>query len=216
MITRRSFLLGAGLAAASGGAGLWLRHERFPLRELAPQIAYPGMREGHLLRDKSALPPSSGMLETDVVILGSGIAGLSCAWRLAKSGHRNFLMIDGPEFGGNADGGSFGDLHYPRGAHYLPLPSMESTHVREMLYDFGVIEANPMSERPMFDERVLLHAPDERLLYKGEWQEGIVPATRLSPDEAAQHRRFFQYVDSLKTARGADGRKLFAIPLALS
>ena len=216
MITRRSFLLGAGLAAASGGAGMWLRRELFPMRELAPQIAYPGMREGHLLRDKAALPAPSGTIETDVVILGSGAAGLSCAWRLAKSGHRNFLVIDGPEFGGNADGGSFGDLRYPRGAHYLPLPSMESTHVREMLADFGVIEANAMSERPSFDERVLLHAPDERLLVKGEWQEGIVPATRLSADEAAQHKRFFQYVESLKAARGADGRKLFAIPLALS
>ena len=216
MITRRSFLLGAGLAALSGGAGLWLRSELFPMRELAPQIGYPGMREGHLLRDKAALPPSSGTLETDVAILGSGVAGLSCAWRLAKSGHRNFLMVDGPEFGGNADGGSFGDLRYPRGAHYLPLPSMESVHVREMLADFGVIEANPMSERPSFDERVLLHAPDERLLYKGEWQEGIVPATHPSADEAAQHKRFFQYVESLKAMRGADGRKLFAIPLALS
>ena len=215
-ITRRSFLLGTGLAAASGGAGLWLRHEQFPMRELTPKIDYPGMREGHLLRDAGALPPSSGTLETEVAILGSGAAGLSCAWRLAKSGHRHFLMIDGPEFGGNADGGNFGELRYPRGAHYLPLPSMESTHVREMLADFGVIEANPMSEKPTFDERVLLHAPDERLLYKGEWQEGFVPATRLTADEAAQTKRFFQHVDSLKAARGADGRKLFAIPLALS
>ncbi|MBV8634353.1 MAG: FAD-dependent oxidoreductase [Burkholderiaceae bacterium] len=215
-MSRRSFLLGAGAAALSGGAGWWLRRQRFPMHELTPQIGYPGMREGHLLRDKSALPQPSGTLETDVVILGSGVAGLSCAWRLAKSGYRNFLVIDGPEFGGNADGGSFGGLRYPRGAHYLPLPSMESTHVREMLADFGVIEADAMSERPRFDERVLLHAPDERLLIKGEWQEGIVPSAGLTVDEAAQIKRFFQYVDSLKTAKGADGRKLFAIPLALS
>jgi hypothetical protein len=93
---------------------------------------------------------------------------------------------------------------------------MESTHVREMLHDFGVIEADPMAEKPTFDERILLHAPDERLLIGGTWQEGIVPGTQIAPDDTAQQKRFFQYVESLKSARGSDGRKLFAIPLALS
>jgi hypothetical protein len=215
-INRRTFMLTAGVAALSAGAGLMYRRSQMPLLETTPKISYPGMREGHLLRDKGALPAPSGEIDIDVAILGSGVAGLSAAWRLSKSGHKNFLVISGPEFGGNASSGQFGDLHYPCGAHYLPLPSMESTHVREMLFDFGVIEANPMGEKPTFDERVLLHAPDERLLIGGTWQEGIVPATGLPADDAAQHKRFFQYVESLKTARGADGHKLFAIPLALS
>lgn len=210
MISRRSFLLATASTALTSACS------KLKMWETTPQISYPGMREGHLLRDKAALPASSGEITTDTVILGSGVAGLSAAWRLSKSGYRNFLVIDGPEFGGNAAGGQFGDLRYPRGAHYLPLPSMESTHVREMLFDFGVIEANAMAERPTFDERVILHAPDERLYFNGEWQEGIVPNQKLSADDTAQQRRFFQYVDSLKTAKGADGRKLFAIPLALS
>jgi len=215
-VSRRSFLLATGLTALSVGAGLAYRRSQFALLETTPQVSYPGMREGHSLRDRSALPAPSAEIETDVVILGSGIAGLSAAWRLSKSGFNNFVVVSGPEFGGNASGGQFGDLRYPRGAHYLPLPSMESTHVREMLHDFGIIEANPMAEKPTFDERVLLHAPDERLLIGGTWQEGIVPSTHISPNDAAQQKRFFQYVESLKNARGSDGRKLFAIPLALS
>lgn len=210
MIDRRSFLLLGAASALSSACS------KLKLLETTPQISYPGMREGHLLRDKAALPAPSGEIDTDVVILGSGIAGLSAAWKLSKAGHKRFLVINGPEFGGNAAGGQFGELHYPRGAHYLPLPSMESTHVREMLFDFGVIEANPMSERPYFDESVILHAPDERLYFNGEWQEGIVPSQGLTPDDAAQQQRFFRYVESLKAARGTDGRKLFAIPLALS
>lgn len=210
MISRRRFLL-AGAASA-----LTASCTKLQMLELTPQVSYPGMLEGHLLRDKAALPASSGDITTDTVILGSGVAGLSAAWRLSKSGYKNFLVVDGPEFGGNATGGQFGDLHYPRGAHYLPLPSMESTHVREMLFDFGVIEADPMSERPRFDERVILHAPDERLYINGEWQEGFVPSLGIPHEEIAQTQVFFSFVETLKTAKGSDNRKLFAIPLALS
>jgi hypothetical protein len=210
MISRRSFLL-AGAASA-----LTASCTKLQMQELKPQLSYPGMLEGHLLRDKAALPAPSGEITTDTVILGSGVAGLSAAWRLSKEGYKKFLVIDGPEFGGNAAGGQFGDLHYPRGAHYLPLPSMESTHVREMLFDFGVIEADPMSERPRFDERVILHAPDERLYINGEWQDGFVPTLGVPPAEISQIQSFFSFVEKLKTAKGSDGRKLFAIPLALS
>jgi len=210
MITRRRFLL-AGAASA-----LTTSCTKLQMLELTPQIGYPGMLEGHLLRDKATLPAPSGEITIDTVILGSGVAGLSAAWRLSKSGYKNFIVIDGPEFGGNTAGGQFGDLRYPRGAHYLPLPSMESKHVREMLFDFGVIEANPMSERPRFDERILLHAPDERLYINGEWQEGFVPTTGVPHEDIVQTQKFFSFVESLKTAKGTDNRKLFAIPLALS
>ena len=45
-------------------------------------------------------------------------------------------------------------LRYPTGAHYLPLPSMESMHVRTMLADFtSVDEAARVSQltSPSFD-----------------------------------------------------------------
>ena len=117
LMDRRTFLVASAAAslAACGRTG-WI--------ETTPHVGYPGMREGHALRDHATLPPPSGTIETDVAILGAGAAGLSCAWQLARAGHQRFTVLAGPEFGGNAAGGRFGDLGYPKGAHYLPLPSL--------------------------------------------------------------------------------------------
>ncbi|PRX22443.1 putative NAD(P)-binding protein [Paraburkholderia sp. BL18I3N2] len=206
---RRTFLLAGAAAALTGcGSSGWI--------ETTPIVDSPGMREGHALRDHRSLPPPSGTIATDIAILGAGAAGLSCAWQLARAGHKDFVVLAGPEFGGNAAGGQYGDLGYPKGAHYLPLPSMESTHLRDMLADLGVIEADPFTARPVFDERVLVHAPDERLLIDGQWQDGLVPTLGVSHAELAQQQRFFAYTDALRAAVGNDGRKVFCIPLAQS
>ncbi|CAM2156748.1 NAD(P)/FAD-dependent oxidoreductase [Pararobbsia alpina] len=208
-MNRRTFLM-AGVAAsvASCGRSGWV--------ETTPVIDSPGMREGHALRDARALPPPSGTMSTDVAILGAGAAGLSCAWQLARAGHRDFIVLSGPEFGGNAAGGQFGDLGYPKGAHYLPLPSMESTHLRDMLADLGVIESGAFAERPLFDERVVVHALDERLMIGGQWQDGLLPTIGVGHDELAEQARFFAYTDSLRTLHGSDNRKVFCIPVAES
>jgi glycine/D-amino acid oxidase-like deaminating enzyme len=208
MISRRTFLLaGAGLAAGC---------DRLPWREVTPVINRPGMQQGHALRHGAALPAPSREVRTEVAILGSGVAALTAAWKLAREGFKDFLLLSGPEFGGNASGGAFGGLRYPCGAHYLPLPSLESDHVREMLADLGVIQRNAHALRPSYDERCIVHAPDERLFYKGAWRDGLLPAEQLPPEEARQHERFLALVEQLKSQQGSDGRKLFAIPLALS
>lgn len=202
---RRRFLLASAASASLASCS--------PLRffETTPVIHYPGMAAGHALRDAKSWHAPSAELATDVVILGSGVAGLMAAWKLAKAGHKNFMMISGPEFGGNAAGGAFGELGFPRGAHYLPLPSTESVHLREMLHDFGVLLDTPDAERPLYDEAAIVHSPDERLFFNGKWQDGLLPA-----NDDPQHARFLSAVESLKTARGKDGKKVFAIPVDMS
>jgi hypothetical protein len=208
---RRRFLLLSGAAALAAGCS------RLGLAELPANVYQPGMHEGHLLRDHASLPPPSGELHTKMLIVGSGVAGLTAGWKLAREGFDDFLLLAGPELYGNAAGGSFGNhLHYPRGAHYLPLPSRESSHVREMLAEFGVIQADPYGARPEYDEAVLVHAPDERVFYRGEWQEGLIPTKGVAAAEQAELKRFFAYTDALKQRRGADGRRVFAIPIELS
>ena len=205
---RRSFLgVAGGVGAAAATGALFHRWQ-----EITPTLHYPGRAEGHFLRDRTRLPPPSQVFDTDVVILGSGVAGLCAAWQLKKAGHAGALMIDGPQPFGNAAGGRFGELAYPTGAHYLPLPSADMVHMREILSDLGIIERDPLADKPYYDERVLLHGPEERLLFNGAWQEGVVPRVGLTPQETAEHQRFFAELDRLRQLRGAGGGHVFAFP----
>lgn len=221
MTTRRSFIVNAGAAGLAGlasaaGFQLWQR--------IATEVRTPGREQGHFLRDlgkrHGTLPPPSETITTDVAILGSGVAGLAAAWKLQRAGHTDMLMIDGPQPDGNAAGGHFGsrpgELAYPTGAHYLPLPSPESTHVREILADLGILQGDPYAERPVYDERFILHAPEERLLFKGAWQDGFLPTEGVPAWELAEHQRFFREVERLRALRGADGRRPFVFPTVLS
>jgi hypothetical protein len=210
---RRSFLAWGG---AAGLAGLGSAAGFARWQEIEASVAYPGRAEGHYLRDRRALPAPSSVVETDVLILGSGVGGLSAAWKLGREGHKDFLMVDGPQPYGNAAGGHFGDLAYPTGAHYLPLPSPESTHVREILADLGIIERDPFAEKPYYDERFILHGPEERLLFNGRWQDGFLPTDGVPAHELAEHQRFFKEVERLRLARGADGRRVFVFPTVMS
>ncbi len=209
--SRRSFLLWAGATGLSvGSAAYWRWHE------LNTGVTYPGRTEGHFLRDHQPLPAPSKILQTDVVILGSGIAGLTAAWKMKKLGQRDCLLIDGPQPWGNAAAGQFGELAYPTGAHYLPVPGKEAFHVREILSDLGIILRNPDSERPYYDERYLLHAPEERLLRAGKWQEGLLPQEDVPAAELLEHQRFFREMDVWRGRRDVHGKRVFAIPSVLS
>ena len=213
-MNRRSFLLSAaaGTATVAGSAAAYWRWQ-----EIHPTILTPGRAEGHFLRNLSSspngLPPPSFEIKTDVAILGSGAAGLTAAWKLAKEGHRNFIVIDGPQPYGNAAGACLDGFACPTGAHYLPLPSPELKHVRELLYDLRILLRNPTAQQPVYDERFLLHAPEERLLVNGRWQEGLLPTNGVPQAELDEHARFFNAMAQLKASVGDDGRRAFAFPV---
>lgn len=211
-LTRRK-VLQLGLAA---GAGVALGGCKLLQLGLNIKGYWPGMLEGHWLRGNTQLPAPSVERKVGVAILGGGAAGLFAAWKLVRGGRKDVLLVDGPEFGGNCAAGALGGLAHPRGAHYLPLPSLESRHVRELLADMGVIERDAFTAKPYFDERVLVHAPEERLWVDGRWQEGLMPRTGMDADELKQQQRFLDFVAGLRDKTGSDGRRVFAIPLVLS
>ncbi|MBS1130051.1 MAG: Twin-arginine translocation pathway signal [Proteobacteria bacterium] len=171
---------------------------------------------GHRLRD-GGFPAPSEIRKTGVLIVGGGVSGLSAAWQLAKLAVDDFLVLEmESEAGGNSRAGQSPLVAYPWGAHYLPLPTREAIHVRELLADLGVLQGDPGAVKPSYDERYLCATPQERVYRNGLWEEGLLPHRGLDGAELAQQKRFHARMEELKQARGRDGRRLFAIPMALS
>lgn len=208
MNRRQFFQTSAALAAAASAS--WWGYRRLS-RPPSVSLRKIGLPQGHLLRDGQFSEAPAREHDCAVLILGSGAAALSAAWYLARNGQRNFLIAEGFERNGNNAAYRYSDsLAAPSGAHYLAQPSAESTHVRQMLFDFGILQGYDADGKPVYRDTDLVNAPDERLLVNGAWHSGFVPA------QDADTQRFFRRMADLLHARGTDGRKLFAIPIAES
>ncbi|MFM1988446.1 MAG: hypothetical protein RJA99_1403 [Pseudomonadota bacterium] len=220
---RRAWLRAAGVAAGLGALGPAMGGcARRPFWVPPPvSVDAPGRAIGHALRERwrAGAPGyadwrSAPERRVDVAIVGAGVAGLGCAWRLHRAGLRDVWVLAGPEPLGNAAGLSLAGTGCPTGAHYLPLPSIESTHVRELLADAGVLREGIGDEAPLYDERALVHAPAHRLLVDDLWQPGPLP--ELSGDARTQAEGFLAEVARLGDERGGDGRRAFVVPVTAS
>ncbi|WP_434776898.1 NAD(P)-binding protein [Neisseria sp. Ec49-e6-T10] len=209
-LSRRRFIGNTLGLLGAAALPLYGYYSRFPRNNPSIQVHRPGMQMGHYLRDKQAWPKPSKQMNCDVLIIGSGAAALTAAWKLSKENVKDFLLIEGPEPDGNNAGMSYQELSYPTGAHYLALPTKESFHVREMLTDLGVLQKDPDSDTPTYDERVLVHAQEERLLKNDVWQD------HLLPENDSDSQRFFQQINNLSNTKGNDGKRIFVLPSALS
>jgi hypothetical protein len=209
---RREFL--ASIAAA-GAASLAACRSQAPT--LPPgDLLGTALEIGHRLREQT-LPAASETRKVPVLIVGAGVGGLAAGWKLAQAGFGDFLLVElEAESGGNSRAGRNAVSAYPWGAHYLPLPTRESTAVRELLAELGVLHGDARAARPVYDERHLCATPQERLYRDGRWQEGLLPLTGVGAGERSQYRRFADLIESFAQRRDASGRPAFALPMALS
>lgn len=210
---RRDFL-GAGAAAVAAGlAGGCTR----PAAPVPPgEMLSTGHALGHRLRD-GGLPAVTESRKVRVAIVGAGVSGLSAAWRLRRAGFGDFELLElegGP--GGNARSGANEVSAYPWGAHYIPLPTREARATRILLSELGVLLGDPDAPTPVFDERALCQAPQERLYRLGTWEEGLVPLAGRAAAQADEWRGFHDRMQAFKAMRGKDGRRAFAIPIDFS
>ena len=171
---------------------------------------------GHQIRDKRVWPAAnSAPKNVDVLIVGGGIAGLSAAWRLQKSGLEDFtvLELDGAA-GGTARSGKRGTFAYPWGAHYLPTPMAENQAIIELLDEMGVVESLLDDGTPIIAEQHLCREPEERVFVDGVWHEGLYPFAGASDEDTSQLEKFTSEIDRWVQRRDDKGKRMFAIPAA--
>ncbi|WP_083382047.1 NAD(P)-binding protein [Flavobacterium commune] len=171
---------------------------------------------GHRLRVKNFPKPTS-QIHIPYLIVGGGISGLSAARQFSKKGIDDFLLIElENHLGGNSSNGENKYSKFPLGAHYLPLPNKQDKALFQFLEEEKIILGYDSKGFPEFDELQLTFAPDERLFYRNNWQEGLVPKTGNSLEDDIQFKKFFLKMDAFRAGKGIDGKYFFDIPLALS
>jgi glycine/D-amino acid oxidase-like deaminating enzyme len=210
----RRAVLGIGAAAVCAGAA----GAAYALRDSPmPPGALSGadMARGHRLRD-GKFPEPSRTEEVDVLIAGGGVAGLSAAWRLRDAGFEHFRLLELEDsVGGNARSGRNAVSAYPLGAHYLPVANREAKALQHLLRQLGMITGD-RDGAPVYDPEQLCADMQERLFWRGSWQEGLIPRTGLSPTDKADLTAFEAAMDAFSKRVGSDGKPAFAIPMAYS
>ncbi|MBI5200642.1 MAG: NAD(P)-binding protein [Elusimicrobia bacterium] len=212
-VTRRGLLLAGGSLLGAALAESWRRW--LPAgSKIEGELVGPSFALGHKLRDGGFPPPTGPIEETAVAVVGGGVSGLSAAWKLERSGLKDFRVY---ELESSAGGNSRFDENeigpYPWGAHYLPFPQPESKAVSELLRELKVELGRDGKGRAVYDERFVCFAPAERLYLHGRWQDGLFPKLGATSAELAERDRFDRMMAGFRRRRGSDGKRAFALPL---
>jgi monoamine oxidase len=194
---RRRAALVAGAAALAGCS-------RTP--EIVGGFGGSSAERGHVLREARSWPAPALTRRIGVIIAGAGIAGLAAARALRGRGVEDLVVLDLEDTpGGNSRAGEVNGIACPLGAHYLPVPGDSAHEVQDLLEELGL--RRRVQGRWEYDERHLCHAPQERLFFNGQWQDGLLPLHGVGASTRAAYVRFAQEVEAAR-ALGA-----FAIPL---
>lgn len=184
--------------------------------DIPGKLSGPNEKAGHLLRDKISFPKPLEHSKVKILIIGSGISGLSAGRWLKQSGETDFEILElEAHKGGNAHSGKNKDAAYPLGAHYVTVANNEDEVLMDFFKEINVI-THMEKGLPYYNEFYLTFDPEERLLINGEWQEGLVPEFGVPELEKTQIKRFLAEVEELRLKKGADGKFVFNVPVSES
>jgi Flavin containing amine oxidoreductase len=171
---------------------------------------------GHRIRD--GLPvnvPADAWTNVPVMIVGGGVAGLSAARRLIKSGFENFVLVELEKApGGTSRSGSTRNISFPWGAHYIPAPMKENAELVSLLNEMGVLEGTDKDGEPVVREEFLCRDPEERVFYKGRWYEGLYLHAGESEEDKRQFEKFNSEMARWIAWRDSRGRRAFTVPVS--
>lgn len=210
-MNRREFLY--SVAAASVTGPFILSSCRTP-NHYQVQAFQEDAPVAHQLQHPVDIPKEFEKKDVEVLIVGSGISGLSAAWHLEQSHPDLKLKIlelsDHP--GGNSFGESNNRYAYPWAAHYLPIPGL---HQKEILFFLEKTDILTHWENnlPVYHSDYLCFDNKERLYLNGYWQDGLVPDHHLPEKDRKEIKRFMDLVHSLREKRDSKERYYFDIPV---
>jgi hypothetical protein len=208
-MNRRGFIgLSLGLTAITN----WLL-SCTPNKKIKGEIIGASSSIGHLLRDNKFSTPSETS-NTNIIIIGAGISGLSAGWHLYQNGISDFIILDLEKHaGGNSSYGKNNISAYPWGAHYIPIPNNDLVEYTNFLKSCNIITGEDNNGLPLYNETHLCFDPQERLYINGRWQNGIIPHFGVPDNDKKQIASFLKKMDDFRYLKGVDGKDAFAIPV---
>jgi len=211
-LTRRDVLRGAAVAAAAMALPACGARGR-GRGAITGRIVGPSDARGHRVREADAPAPAAVRDEAEVVVVGAGVAGLSAAWRLLRSGVEGVRLLElEDDVGGTAVSTVRRGIPCPWGAHYVPRPTREQRVLCRLLEEAKVVRGFDAAGRAIADEGALCRAPQERTFADGAWHEGLYPKSLATDEDRRQWERFEAEIDALAARRDDAGRRAFAIP----
>ncbi len=172
---------------------------------------------GHVLREgRSFQVAADRWQDIGIAIVGGGVAGLSAAWKLKRSGANDFAVFElERETGGTSRSDEGSPVGYPWGAHYLPVPFRENADLIELLNEMALIERRTDEGDIIVKEQFLCRDPEERVFYKGRWYDGLYLHVGENEEDKLQLSKFQGHIDHWVNWRDARGRRAFVVPSAL-
>lgn len=168
---------------------------------------------GHQLWAKD-FPKPTEEIKTKFLIVGSGISGLSACRYLKNNNEDDFLLAEMENhLGGNASNGENQFSKFPLGAHYLPIPNKEDLELIEFLLESEIYLGDDENGLPILDDEQLTFPKEERLFFKNEWQNDLVPQNGISSKTKEELNRFFKIMDEFRIKKDSFGKYWFDIPL---
>lgn len=185
-----------------------------PPRPIPGRVVGGRLERGHRVGQLGYLFDSAPKRSLPILVIGSGIAGLSAAWRLHRSGEPRFLVLElESQPGGTSAYGKEGIVPHPWGAHYLPVPAPHHQSLCALLSELGAVQTDPDGE-VIGHESCLVRDPEERLFVAGEWIEGLEPTPFITLADQRQMAQFRQLVLSWAAWRDIRGRRAFDLPVS--
>jgi hypothetical protein len=180
-------------------------------------IGGASLEKGHLIRESQMNPGTVEIIDTEVLIIGGGASGLSCAYHLQKQGLEDFTLIElESQPGGNARSGENNFTRFPYGAHYVTVANLKSQPLINFYADIGVIIGFDENGIPYYNKEYMCKAPLERIHNGRFWEDNYLPYANMSSVEKDDIERFYTYIEDWRERKGSDGRLAFTIPMETS